>query len=145
MNKPDQALRIVAKAGAALVAAVAAIGSAHAASIDNGHALVEAHNCAACHGAKFTNPVSNDYPKLAGQHADYIVMALRQYQMGTSNPRHADYIVMALRQYQMGTSNPRFGRSNPIMQAQVQGLSLSDMKDIGAYLESLPGTLVDKK
>lgn len=125
MNKPDQALRIVAKAGAALVAAVAAIGSAHAASIDNGRALVEAHNCAACHGAKFTNPVSNDYPKLAGQHADYIVMALRQYQMGTTNPR--------------------FGRSNPIMQAQVQGLSLSDMKDIGAYLESLPGTLVDKK
>lgn len=126
MNKPDQALRIVAKAaGAALVAAVAAIGSAHAASIDNGRALVEAHNCAACHGAKFTNPVSNDYPKLAGQHADYIVMALRQYQMGTTNPR--------------------FGRSNPIMQAQVQGLSLSDMKDIGAYLESLPGPLVDKK
>lgn len=126
MNKPDQALRIVAKAaGAALVAAVAAIGSAHAASIDNGKALVGAHNCAACHGATFTKPVSNDYPKLAGQHADYIVMALRQYQMGTTNPR--------------------FGRSNPIMQAQVQGLSLSDMKDIGAYLESLPGTLVDKK
>lgn len=126
MNKPDQALRIVAKAaGSVLVAGLAAIGSAHAASIDNGHALVESHNCAACHGAKFTNPVSNDYPKLAGQHADYIVMALRQYQMGTTNPR--------------------FGRSNPIMQAQVQGLSLSDMKDIGAYLESLPGTLVDKK
>ena len=126
MNKPDQALRFVAKAaGAALVAAVGAIGTAHAASIDNGKALVESHNCAACHGATFTKPVSNDYPKLAGQHADYIVMALRQYQMGTTNPR--------------------FGRSNPIMQAQVQGLSLSDMKDIGAYLESLPGTLVDKK
>ena len=31
------------------------------------------------------------------------------------------------------------------MQAQVQSLSLSDMKDIGAYLESLPGDLVDKK
>ena len=126
MNKPDQALRIVAKAvGAVLVAAVGAIGTAHAASIENGKALVESHNCAACHGATFRKPVSNDYPKLAGQHADYIVMALRQYQMGTTNPR--------------------FGRSNPIMQAQVQALSLSDMKDIAAYLESLPGDLVDKK
>ncbi|WP_116136133.1 c-type cytochrome [Trinickia diaoshuihuensis] len=122
MNKPDQALRFV---GAALVAAVGAVGSAHAASIDNGKALVEQHNCAACHGATFTKPVSGDYPKLAGQHADYIVMSLRQYQMGTGNPN--------------------FGRNNAIMQAQVQGLSLSDMKDIGAYLESLQGELVDKK
>ncbi|WP_206953234.1 c-type cytochrome [Trinickia acidisoli] len=126
MNKPDQALAIVAKAaGAALVALGGTIGSAHAASIDNGKALVEAHNCAACHGATFTNPVSNDYPKLAGQHADYIYWALRAYQTGTGNPN--------------------FGRSNAIMQAQVQSLSLSDMKDIGAYLESLPSNLVDKK
>ncbi|HEX7683297.1 MAG TPA: cytochrome c [Trinickia sp.] len=126
MNKPDQALRIVVKAaGAALVAAIGAIGPAHAASIDNGKALVESHNCAACHGATFNKPVSNDYPKLAGQHADYLYWALRAYQAGTANPN--------------------FGRNNPIMQAQVQSLSLSDMKDIAAYLESLPGVLVDKK
>ena len=128
MNKPEQALRIVAKAaGAALatVIGIGAIGTAHAASIDNGKALVESHNCAACHGAKFTNPVSNEYPKLAGQHADYIYWSLRAYQTGNGNPD--------------------FGRNNAIMQAQVQSLSLSDMKDIGAYLESLPGDLVDKK
>jgi cytochrome c553 len=126
MNKPDQALRMVVNAaGAALFAAVGVIGSAHAASIENGKALVESHNCAACHGAKFTNPVSNEYPKLAGQHADYLYWALRAYQTGTGNPN--------------------FGRNNAIMQAQVQSLSLSDMKDIAAYLESLPGDLVDKK
>lgn len=126
MNKPEQALSFVAKAaGAALVAAFGAIGTAQAASIDNGKALVESHNCAACHGAKFTNPVSGEYPKLAGQHADYIYFALRGYQAGTANPN--------------------FGRNNAIMQAQVQSLSLSDMKDIGAYLESLSGDLVDKK
>lgn len=126
MNKPDQALRIVVKAaGAALVATIGAMGSAHAASIDNGKALVESHNCAACHGATFTKPVSNDYPKLAGQHADYLYFALRGYQTGTGNPN--------------------FGRNNAIMQAQVQSLSLSDMKDIAAYIESLPGDLVDKK
>ncbi|CAB3684595.1 c-type cytochrome [Trinickia soli] len=126
MNKPEQALAIVVKAAAAaLVAAVGVIGSAHAADVSNGKALVGSHNCAACHGATFTKPVSSDYPKLAGQHADYIVMALRQYQMGTGNPN--------------------FGRNNAIMQAQVQSLSLSDMKDIAAYIESLPGDLVDKK
>lgn len=126
MNKPEQALRFVATAaGAALVATFGAIGTAHAADAGNGKALVESHNCAACHGAKFTNPVSGDYPKLAGQHADYIYFALRSYQVGTANPN--------------------FGRNNAIMQAQVQSLSLSDMKDIGAYLESLPGELVEKK
>ncbi|TAM51473.1 MAG: cytochrome c [Paraburkholderia sp.] len=126
MNKPDQALRIVVKAaGTALVAAIGMIGSAHAASIENGKALVESHNCAACHGAGFTKPISNEYPKLAGQHADYLYFALRGYQVGTGNPN--------------------FGRNNAIMQAQVQNLSLSDMKDITAYIESLPGDLVDKK
>ncbi|RKP44929.1 c-type cytochrome [Trinickia fusca] len=127
MNKPAQALRTVVKAaGAALVfGAFVASQSAAAASVDNGKELVESHNCAACHGANLNKPVSPEYPKLAGQHADYIFYALRQYQMGTANPR--------------------FGRNNPIMQAQVQSLSPSDMKDIGAYVESLKGDLVEKK
>ncbi|HEV3104095.1 MAG TPA: c-type cytochrome [Trinickia sp.] len=128
MNKPEQALRMVAKAaGAALVIGMtlAASGPAHAADAGNGKTLVESHNCAACHGANLNKPVSSEYPKLAGQHADYLVMALRQYQMGVGNPR--------------------FGRNNAIMQAQVQSLSLSDMKDIAAYIESLKSDLVDKK
>ena len=45
----------------------------------------------------------------------------------------------------MGTGNPHLGRNNPIMQAQVQSLSLNDMKDIAAYIESLKGDLVEKK
>ena len=44
-----------------------------------------------------------------------------------------------------GNGNPHFGRNNPIMQAQVQSLSPSDMNDIAAYIESLSGNLVDKK
>ena len=82
-------------------------------------------NCAACHGVNLNKPVSPEYPKLAGQHADYVYWALRQYQMGNGNPH--------------------FGRNNPIMQAQVQSLSQSDMKDIAAYVESLSGDLVEKK
>ena len=127
MNKPQQALHTVFKAAcasAALIGLVAA-NSAYAADAANGKVLVENHNCAACHGAKLNNPVSPEYPKLAGQYSDYIYWALRQYQMGTGNPH--------------------FGRNNPIMQAQVQTLSPSDMKDIGAYVESLDGSLVQKK
>jgi cytochrome c553 len=128
MNKPEQALGIVIKAaGAALAVGVALVasGPAHAASIDKGKTLVEAHNCAACHGANFNKPISSEYPKLAGQHADYLVAAMRQYQMGTDNPL--------------------WGRGNAIMKVQVQSLSVNDMQDIAAYIESLPGDLVNKK
>jgi cytochrome c553 len=101
------------------------MNAAHAADAGNGKALSESHNCAACHGPNLNNPVSGEYPKLAGQHATYVYWALRQYQMGNGNPN--------------------FGRSNAIMAAQVQNLSQGDLKDIAAYIESLNGSLVLKK
>jgi cytochrome c553 len=127
MKKHQQALHTVFKAACATAALIslAAANVAHAADAGNGKVLVEAHNCAACHGAQLNNPVSPEYPRLAGQHSDYIYWALRQYQMGNGNPH--------------------FGRNNAIMQAQVQTLSQSDMKDIAAYIESLSGALVEKK
>ena len=131
MNKPDTAVPSIAGAtfklaGAALaLAAALALHPAHAADASNGKALADSHNCAACHGPGLNKPVSPEYPKLAGQHADYIYWALRQYQMGTGNPH--------------------LGRNNPIMQAQVQSLSQNDMKDLAAYIESLKGDLVNKK
>lgn len=131
MNKPYTATPSfagatikLAAAGLTLAAALA-LHPAHAADAANGKALADSHNCAACHGPGLNKPVTAEYPKLAGQHADYIYWALRQYQMGTSNPH--------------------LGRNNPIMQAQVQSLSPSDMKDLAAYIESLSGDLVDKK
>ncbi|QGZ54176.1 c-type cytochrome [Paraburkholderia acidiphila] len=131
MNKPYTAMPSFAGAtiklagGAFALAAALALSPAHAADVSNGKALADSHNCAACHGPGLNKPVSPEYPKLAGQHADYIYWALRQYQMGTGNPH--------------------LGRNNPIMQAQVQSLSQSDMKDIAAYIESLGGDLVNKK
>jgi cytochrome c553 len=112
-------------AGLTALTALLAFNPAHAADAANGKALADSHNCAACHGVNLNKPISPDYPKLAGQHADYIYWALRQYQMGAGNPH--------------------MGRNNPIMQAQVQSLSQSDMKDLAAYIESLKGDLVDKK
>jgi cytochrome c553 len=110
---------------AAALVGVIAMQPAHAADAGNGKVLTEAHNCAACHGPNLNKPVSAEYPKLAGQHADYLYWALRQYQMGNGNPN--------------------FGRNNAIMSAQVQNLSQSDLKDISAYIESLKGDLVLKK
>lgn len=38
--------------------------------------------CVACHGANGALSISDEYPKLAGQHADYIVQALKDYKSG---------------------------------------------------------------
>ena len=97
--------------------------SASAADIARGAALAKTHNCASCHGADFNKPIDPSYPKLAGQHADYLTTALSAYKRG---------------------AGPN-GRVNPIMAALVQPLSNRDMVDLGAYLGSLPGQLVTKK
>lgn len=110
---------------AAAVAAGIVSQTALAADIGAGRALVEATNCAACHGARLNNPVSDAYPKLAGQYADYTYYALRQYQMGTANPA--------------------IGRDNAIMRAQVQGMSEADLRNMAAYIASLPGDLNVRK
>ncbi|MDR3396343.1 MAG: c-type cytochrome [Pandoraea sp.] len=113
-------------------------GSAVAAgNIANGKALVDKGMCATCHGANLNAPITPEYPKLAGQYADYVYNALRAYQNETS-------LV--------------FGRSNAIMKTQVMSnpatvgkdgkprpFTSQELKDISAYIESLPGDLVTKK
>ena len=42
--------------------------------------LLTKGNCASCHGANFSKPIDPSYPKLAGQHADYLYVALKAYQ-----------------------------------------------------------------
>lgn len=92
--------------------------------IDAGKAAVASHNCASCHGADLKSPIDPSYPKLAGQHADYIVHALTAYKRGGDGPN---------------------GRSNAIMGAQAKPLSDQEMQDIAAYIHSLPGPLVVHK
>ncbi|QOY93998.1 cytochrome c [Massilia sp. UMI-21] len=110
----------------ALLAGAFCMGSASlacAADVAKGEALVKKYNCASCHGADFNKPIDPSYPKLAGQHPDYLTHALHAYKRGASLN----------------------GRINPIMAAQVQPLSNKDMADIGAYLGSLPSQLVVTK
>ncbi|MDE2430816.1 MAG: cytochrome c [Burkholderiales bacterium] len=92
--------------------------------IDAGKVAAEKFNCASCHGKDFNSPIDPTYPKLAGQHADYIVQALKSYQRGPDMMN---------------------GRGHPIMGAQAKALSNTDILNIAAYLHSLPGSLVLRK
>ena len=66
--------------------------------------------CAACHGAGGGAPISPQYPILAGQYADYLAAALRQYQSGE--------------------------RNNAIMVGLAAPLSEQDIDDLAAYFAS---------
>jgi len=68
--------------------------------------------CLGCHAGKVTNASPNYHvPKLGGQHADYIVAALKAYKAGQ--------------------------RWHPTMQANAVNLSDQDMSDIAAYINSV--------
>ena len=81
-------------------------------------ALLTKGACASCHGANYNKPIDGAYPKLAGQHADYLYVALRAY--GTEG-------------------NNRMGRTNAIMSAQVKPYKRSELKAMADYMASLPG------
>ena len=42
-------------------------------------ALLTKGACTSCHGPNFSRPLVEGYPKLAGQHADYLYVALKAY------------------------------------------------------------------
>lgn len=82
--------------------------------------LLKKGNCASCHGANFNTPIDPSYPKLAGQHGDYLYVALREYQ--------AD-------------KNPLVGRNNAIMQGMARPFTPAESKILANYFASLPGEL----
>jgi cytochrome c553 len=83
-------------------------------------ALVAKGGCVACHGESFSKPVDPSYPKIAGQHADYLYIALKAYK--TEN-------------------NPMVGRNNPIMSAIAKQFSNDELKELANYVGGLPGEL----
>jgi cytochrome c553 len=73
---------------------------------------IATEKCQACHGVD-GNGTDPQYPRLAGQHADYLVRALSDYQSGA--------------------------RNNAIMNGFAAGLSEQDMKDVAAWFASQSG------
>ena len=108
----------------ALLAATMSFSAMAGGDIAAGKAAVEKASCFACHGKDFNTPIDPAYPKLAGQHQDYLEHALIAYQRGGDGPN---------------------GRSNAIMAGQAKPLSRQDIRNIAAYLHSLPGSLVLRK
>jgi cytochrome c553 len=68
--------------------------------------------CKSCHGED-GNSVSAEFPRLAGQNADYLYNALTQYQAGK--------------------------RKNPIMSGFAKQLNLQDMADVSSYFATQKG------
>jgi cytochrome c553 len=112
------------KATVLFVCSVIPVITLAAGKIDAGRAAAEKYNCASCHGKDYNTPIDPSYPKIAGQHQDYLAVAMTAYKRGAGGPN---------------------GRGNPIMGAQVKPLSNQDIQNIAAYLHSLPGTLVLRK
>ena len=76
--------------------------------------------CVTCHGDSFSKPLDPTYPKIAGQHADYLFVALKAYK--TEN-------------------NPQMGRSNGVMAGVAKQFTNAEMKELAGYISKLPGEL----
>jgi cytochrome c553 len=89
-----------------------------AADIEQGRIKAE-QVCAACHGKDGNTPIDPSYPRLAGQHKDFLERALLDYRSDA--------------------------RKNPIMAANAKQLTRDDVRNVAAYYASLPGVLTVKK
>lgn len=90
--------------------------SAHATAEGNPEAgKAKSTTCAGCHNVD-GNSASAMFPKLAGQHKDYLLHSLQAYKSGK--------------------------RKNPIMAGQVQNLTLTDMADLAAYYSQQKGLTI---
>lgn len=76
--------------------------------------------CTKCHGANFNTPNDGTVPKLAGQYADYLFVALKSYK---------------------AQNHAQLGRSNGVMSGQAKKYTNPEIKELAAYISSLPGEL----
>lgn len=97
------------------LAALCLSAPAFAAKGDAAAGKAKAEPCKACHGEAGIS-AAPDFPKIAGQHADYIAAALRHYKAGK--------------------------RKNAIMAGQVANLSDKDMLDLAAHFSAQSGLAI---
>ncbi|HEX2492687.1 MAG TPA: c-type cytochrome [Steroidobacter sp.] len=72
-----------------------------------------AQTCVACHGADGAKTLSPEYPVLAGQYADYIVQALKDYKAGR--------------------------RKNPVMGGIIAGVNESEFEALARFFQNQGG------
>ncbi|MEY4138107.1 MAG: hypothetical protein RLZZ371_289 [Pseudomonadota bacterium] len=82
--------------------------------------LVTKGGCTSCHGPNLSKPIDPAYPKIAGQYADYLYVALRSYK---TNDR------------------PLIGRAHPVMGGIAKQFSNNELKVLADYVASLPSEI----
>ena len=82
--------------------------------------LIAKGGCVSCHGDNFNKPLDPSYPKIAGQHSDYLFVALKAYK---------------------AENNAIVGRGNAIMGGMVKQFNNAELKEMANYIGSLPGDL----
>ena len=92
------------------------IGVAQAANPAAGAAKAK-EVCAACHGVD-GNAATPDFPRLAGQHGDYLEKALRDYKSGA--------------------------RKNPVMAPIAAALTRTDIENVASHYASQPAALATR-
>ena len=83
-------------------------------------ALLQKGACVSCHGDNFSKPVDPSYPKIAGQHKDFLFVALKSYKVENQST---------------------WGRSNGVMGGIAKQFSNAELKALSAYVGSLEGEL----
>jgi cytochrome c553 len=82
--------------------------------------LLKKGACVSCHGDNFSKPVDPSYPKIAGQHKDFLFVALKSYKVENQST---------------------WGRSNGVMGGIAKQFSNAELKALSAYVGSLEGDL----
>jgi cytochrome c553 len=95
-----------------IVLAVSLSPSAQAGGDAAAGKVIATEKCQACHGIEGNND-NAQFPRLAGQYANYLARALSDYQSGA--------------------------RANPIMAGQAASLSGQDIKNVSAWFASQSG------
>jgi cytochrome c553 len=83
-------------------------------------ALLQKGACVSCHGDNFSKPVDPGYPKIAGQHKDYLFVALKSYKV---------------------ENQATWGRSNGVMGGIAKQFSNAELKALANYVGNQPGEL----
>ncbi|HHH38124.1 MAG TPA: cytochrome c [Sedimenticola sp.] len=76
-------LKIVSLSAAAALLSLSAVSAAVAAP--DGAALFKSKTCWSCHGKDAKTPIMPNYPKLAGQNADYAYNQMKDIKSGKRN------------------------------------------------------------
>ena len=82
--------------------------------------LLKKGACVSCHGDNFAKPIDPSYPKIAGQHADDLFVALKSYKM---------------------EKNTKVGRANGIMAGVSKQFTNAELKALSSYIASIDGDL----